>query len=79
MDFKSLESFGKLSKKGGELEFILPDDTNPEHLKIIASRFNQNESHIKSKINQCRTKLDGIFIKANRKGKITIIKSTKFH
>ncbi len=73
---KVLEAF---LKKGGELEFILPNENNPEHLKVIASRFNQNESHIKSKINNCKTKLDGIHIKANRKGKITITHSTKFH
>lgn len=61
------------------MEFILPDENNNEHLKIIASRFNESESHIKDKINQCKTKLNGIHIKANRKGKVTVINSTKFH
>ena len=73
---KILEAF---LKKGGELEFILPDENNNEHLKIIASRFNESENHIKDKINQCKTKLNGIHIKANRKGKVTVINSTKFH
>ncbi|WP_026441316.1 hypothetical protein [Acinetobacter tandoii] len=73
---KILEAF---LKKGGELEFILPDENNVEHLKIIASRFNQPESHIKTKINNCKTKLNGIYTKANRKGTITITNSTKFH
>ena len=73
---KTLEAF---LKKGGELEFILPDENNTEHLKIIASRFNKSPMDIKTKINNCKTKLDGIHKKVNRKGTIKIIHSSKFH
>lgn len=34
---------------------------------------------IKTKINNCKTKLDGIHKKVNKKGTIKIIYSTKFH
>lgn len=66
-------------RKGGELEFILPDEANIEHLTIIASRFNKSSNDIKTKINNCKTKLEGIHRKANRKGSIKIIYSKKFH
>ncbi|WP_163118676.1 hypothetical protein [Acinetobacter pittii] len=66
-------------RKGGEIEFILPDETNTEHLTIIASRFNKSASDIKTKINNCKTKLEGIHRKANKKGVIKIIHSKKFH
>lgn len=66
-------------RKGGKLEFILPDETNTNHLTIIASRFNKTPIDIKTKINNCKTKLEGIHRKANRKGTIKIIHSAKFH
>lgn len=65
-------------KNKGKLTIILPDESNNDHLKIIADRFDKKPSDISTKITDCKNKLNQI--KENAKhGELNVIQSENFH
>ena len=52
-----IKEFFKSKKK---LTLIIPDATNEEHIKIIASRFNRQPHEVIAKITNCKSKINAI-------------------